>query len=145
MTPWTLAVAAAIALWAPAVRAHHSIFGVYDSSRQATLDGTVAEFQLINPHPFLFIDVADAAGAAQRWRLEMDNRHELTAIGVTASTFKRGDRVVVRGSLARSQPQSLYLLRLDRPADGFWYEQVGASPRIGPAAQDDRRSARPRR
>jgi hypothetical protein len=142
MTPWTLAVAAAIALCAPALRAHHSIYGVYDSSRQATLDGTVAEFQLINPHPFLFIDVADAAGAAQRWRLEMDNRNELTAIGVTANTFKRGERVVVRGSLARSQPQSLYLLRLDRASDGFWYEQVGASPRIGPAAQDDRRPAR---
>ena len=145
MTPWILAVAAAIALWAPAVRAHHSIFGVYDSSRQATLDGIVAEFQLINPHPFLFIDVADAAGAAQRWRLEMDNRFELTAIGVNASTFKRGDRVVVRGSLARSQPHNLYLLRLDRPADGFWYEQVGASPRIGPPAQDDRRPAGQRR
>jgi len=26
----------------------------------------------------------------------------------------------VKGSLARTQPQALYLLRLDRPADGFW-------------------------
>ena len=144
MTRWTLAVAVAIALCAPAARAHHSIYGVYDSSRQATLDGTVAEFQLINPHPFLFIDVADSTGAAQRWRLEMDNRYELTAIGVDATTFKRGDRVRVRGSLARSQPQSLYLLRLDRSSDGFWYEQVGMSPRIGSATQEERRPTRPR-
>ena len=60
----------------------------------------------------------------------MDNRSELAAIGVTAATFKPGDRVVVSGSLARRNRESLYLLRLDRPADGFWYEQVGSTPRI---------------
>lgn len=95
-----------------------------------TIEGTVAQFQLVNPHPFLFIDVKDAAGEAQRWRLEMDNRSELAAIGVTSNTFKPGDRVVVSGSLARTEAQRLYLLRLDRAADGFWYEQVGQSPKI---------------
>jgi len=144
MTRWTLALAATIALGTPSARAHHSIYSIYDRSRPATLEGTVAEFQLINPHPFLFIDVADASGAVQRWRLEMDNRTELADIGVTATTFKPGERVVVSGSLARSQPRSLYLLRLDRSADGFFYEQVGASPRIGRASAADRRPARPR-
>ena len=144
MTRWTLALAAAIAICAQPVRAHHSIYGIYDRSRPATLDGTVADFQLINPHPFLFIDVADSSGAAERWRLEMDNRIELAEIGVTAGTFKPGDRVVVTGSLARAQPRSLYLLRLDRSSDGFWYEQVGSSPRIGRAADAERRPARPR-
>jgi hypothetical protein len=146
MTRWTLALAAAIALGTPSARAHHSIYSIYDRTRPATLEGTVAEFQLINPHPFLFIDVAvaDAAGAAQRWRLEMDNRTELADVGVTAATFTPGDRVVVSGSLARSQPRSLYLLRLDRSSDGFWYEQVGSSPRIGRAAGADRRPARAR-
>ena len=60
----------------------------------------------------------------------LDRAHELVAIGITAATFTPGERVVVSGSLARSQQRSLYLLRLDRPADGFWYEQVGQSPRI---------------
>jgi hypothetical protein len=95
-----------------------------------TLGGVVAQFQLVNPHPFLFIDVNDSTGEAQRWRLEMDNRSELAAIGVTASTFRPGDRVVVTGSLARNEGQRMYLLRLDRAADGFWYEQVGQSPKI---------------
>ena len=125
-----LLFATAIAIGGVSTRAHHSISSVYDSGRQATIEGIVAQFQLINPHPFLFIDVTDRAGKAERWRLEMDNRSELVAIGVTANTLKPGDRVVVKGSLARTQPQALYLLRLDRPADGFWYEQVGSSPRI---------------
>ena len=103
-----------------------------------TIEGIVAQFQLVNPHPFLFIDVTDDSGTgkAQRWQLEMDNRSELAAIGVTANTFKPGDRVVVSGSLARTQAQSLYLLRLDRPLDGFWYEQIGQSPRIRTPARD---------
>jgi hypothetical protein len=122
--------AAALAISGRSTGAHHSISSVYDSSRQATIEGTVAQFQLINPHPFLIVDVTTRAGEVQRWRLEMDNRSELVEIGVTASTLKPGDRVVARGSLARTQPQALYLLRLDRPVDGFWYEQVGSSPRI---------------
>ena len=131
MPGWMLlSLAAVIAGSGVTAHGHHSISSVYDSARQATFEGTVAQFQLINPHPFLFVDVTDGAGNAQRWRLEMDNRSELVAIGVTASTLKPGDRVVVKGSLARTQPQALYLLRLDRPADGFWYEQVGNSPRI---------------
>ena len=132
--PAALAVALAFSLLAPALRAHHSIAALYDSTRRATLDGSVADFQLINPHPFLFIDVAGDAGV-ERWKLEMDNRSELAAIGVTASTFKRGERVVVSGSLSRTLGQTMYLLRLDRPADGFWYEQVGQSPKVGVAAR----------
>ena len=130
----TAVVVAALALCDLRLQAHHSIFQIYDSSRQATLEGVVADFQLVNPHPFLFIDVADEAGTPKRWQLEMDNRGELAAVGVTATTFKRGERVIVRGSLARRDAQSMYLLRLDRPADGFWYEQVGQSPRIRSSA-----------
>lgn len=126
----SLAAAAAIVAGSLSAAAHHSISSVYDGSRRVTIEGTVTEFQLINPHPFLFIDVVDVKGQVQQWRLEMDNRFELVAIGVTASTFKPGDKVIVSGSVARVQPQGLYVWRLDRPADGFRYEQVGSSPRI---------------
>jgi hypothetical protein len=130
MKPWAFLVATAIAVGGTATHAHHSISSVYDSSRQVTIEGIVAEFNLVNPHPFLFIDVKGRTGEAERWQLEMDNRRELVSIGVTPSTFKPGDLVVVTGSLARRSGQKLYLLRLDRRADGFWYEQVGPSPRI---------------
>ena len=126
-----LSLAIAIAVSSVAVQSHHSIAAVYDSNRQATMEGVVAQFQLINPHPFLLIDVSDPAGRVVQWRLEMDNRSELVDVGVTAKTFRPGDRVLFRGSLAKTQSRALYLLRLDRPADGFWYEQVGNSPKIG--------------
>ena len=116
-----------------AAQAHHSISAIYDSGRQVTIDGTVAEFHLVHPHPFLIVDVkeGDKVGEkARQWKGELDNLRELVEIGVTGRTFQPGDRVVIRGSAARAQTPGLYVLRLDRPADGFWYEQVGQSPRI---------------
>jgi hypothetical protein len=122
-----LALMAALA--AATAHAHHSISGVYDGSRQVTIDAVVIEFHFVNPHPFLTAEVKDGSSTAT-WRLEMDNRFELTAIGVTADAFKPGDRVIVSGSLGRRDPRALYIRRLERPADRFEYEQVGSSPRI---------------
>jgi hypothetical protein len=129
MSRWMAALSVSALACAGAVSAHHSIAGYYDEGRQVTLDGVVAQFQFVNPHPFLFVDVNDGNRAAQ-WRLEMDNRGELVAVGMTAETFRVGDRVVVTGSLGRTQAQTLYIRRLDRAADGFRYEQIGFSPRI---------------
>jgi len=105
---------------------HHSLAGVYDTSREIAMEGVVTEFRFANPHPFLMIDVQHEA-----WKLEMDNLSELVDVGVTKETFRAGDRVVVSGNRAREKSQqSLYVRKLDRPSDGFRYEQVGTSPRI---------------
>ena len=112
-----------------AASAHHSISAVYDSTRQQRIEGVVAEFQFVNPHPFVIVTV-DAGGGGERWRLEMDNRFELADVGMTSATLKPGDRVVVTGSLGRTEPRTLYIRQLDRPADGFRYEQVGSRPRV---------------
>ena len=110
--------------------AHHSIAGVYDNSQQARIEGLVAEFHFVNPHPYVVVDVLDSSGLPQPWRLELDNRFELVGVGMTTDTLKPGDRVIVTGSRARNGTRGIYVRRLDRPADGFRYEQVGASPRI---------------
>jgi hypothetical protein len=130
MARWILSLAVGIAGSGMAVLAHHSIAAVYDSSRKATVEGAVIRFQFINPHPILTIGVVDGGGRAQEWLLEMDNRSELAAVGMTAETLTPGDRVVVTGSLARAQANRIYISRLDRPADGFRYEQVGSRPRV---------------
>ena len=125
-----LLVAAGIGISVMAAYAHHSIAGVYDTNRQVTIEGTVAQFHFVNPHPFVTVDVKDGKGSAQQWRLEMDNLSELSEVGVTSGTLKPGDRVVVSGSPGKTQSQTLYIRKLDRPLDGFRYEQVGTSPRI---------------
>ena len=126
-----LPLAAALAILAAAPEAHHAIAAIYDSSKQMTLEGVVAEFQFISPHPIVVIEVVGRGGDKESWRLEMDNRGELSAVGMRADTLKKGDRVVVRGGVARDQSRALYIRRLERPADGFWYEQAGSSPKVG--------------
>jgi hypothetical protein len=124
-------VLVAAVLAAGGAEAHHSIGAVYDSAQQVTVEGVVTSFEFVNPHPFLVIAVG--ADDPESWRLEMDNRFELAAIGVTADTLKPGDVVIVSGSAGRAAPRSLYIRRLDRPADGFRYEQVGSRPRVNAA------------
>ena len=135
MQRWILAFAGAIAIPAMVVHAHHSIAAVYDTSRQVTVEGVVTAFRFVNPHPYLTMEVKDAGRDTQQWRLEIDNRSELVAIGVTRETWKSGDWIVVTGSPARHERQNLYVRRLDRPADGLRYEQVGSSPRIRPPSR----------
>ena len=105
--------------------AHHSISAVYDGTRQQRVEGIVADFQFVNPHPFVIVTVDNEV-----WRLEMDNRFELAGVGMTSETLRPGDRVVVSGSLGRTEPRTLYIRQLDRPSDGFRYEQVGSRPRV---------------
>lgn len=116
-------------LLAPPAHAHHSIAGMYDGDRTVRVDGTVVRFDFVNPHAFVTLDVRDAQGQTVRWRLEMDDRGEMSEIGMTAETLRPGDRLVVSGNPARRLANQLYIRRLDRPADGYAYEQVGTRPR----------------
>ena len=121
----------ASALLGAAAAAHHSISGMYDGAKQRTFEARVAEFQFVNPHPFVVVAAdPDATGTEQRFKLEMDNRHELVDIGISAETFKTGDRVVVTGSVSRTDPLNLYMWKLHRAADGLHYEQIGFEPHL---------------
>jgi len=111
------------------MHSHHSLSGVYDTSREIGVEGVVTQFQFINPHPFVVISV-EANRSKLEWRLELDNRSELLEIGMSSNTFRPGDRVNANGNPGRSESQILYVHRLDRPADGLLYEQIGTTPRI---------------
>ena len=70
--------------------------------------------------------MTNGTGVPEQWRGELDNRSELAEIGVRASTFQPGDRIVVKW---KRQPhaatESVRPQAIDRAADGFWHEQVG--------------------
>jgi hypothetical protein len=122
---------AALALGATVpVAAHHSIAGVYNSTQSVTIDGVVSEFRFVNPHPYVVVSV-ERNGRSESWKLELDNRYELADVGVKADTLRPGDGVVAVGSPARDGSHSMYAQRIDRHADGWWYEQVGSSPHVG--------------
>ena len=136
MATWPrLRFAVGLLLGALPAEAHHSISGAYHGNRTVRVEGVVVRFDFVNPHAFVTLDVREAEGAPERWRLEMDDRRELSDIGMTADTLKPGDRLVVSGNPARQAGQQLYIRRLDRPADGYAYEQVGNRPRLRSAGR----------
>ena len=124
-----LAVPLAGAILAGTARAHHSLSTAYDNTRRVTLDAIVREFHFVNPHPYVLVD-ATAGGAPASWKLELDNRGELIAAGMTAETLRPGDRLTVTGAPGRREATILYVRELNRPADGFHYEQFSSTPRI---------------
>ena len=117
-------------LGALTAEAHHSISGSYDTRRDVRVEGVVTQFQFVNPHAFITLEVPETGGATRQWRVELDDRGELSDIGMTAQTLRPGDRVIVAGSPARREANRMYLSRLDRPADGFSFEQVDGRPRL---------------
>ena len=72
--------------------AHHS-FAMFDRSRTDTVAGTVKEFELINPHGWLRIMVADANGIASEWPLELGGAGQLQRFGWTPDAVHPGDKV----------------------------------------------------
>jgi hypothetical protein len=103
---------------------------MYDTRRNVRVEGVITQFQFINPHAFLTVEVREPGGTPRQWQIELDDRGELGEIGMTAQTLRPGDHVVVTGSPARRDANRLYLGRLDRPADGYSFEQINGRPRL---------------
>jgi hypothetical protein len=74
--------------------AHHS-FAMFDQTRQLALHGTVQEFQWTNPHSWIFLDVADAAGKSATWQIELNSPNNLKRQGWKSDALKAGDKVTV--------------------------------------------------
>ena len=71
----------------------------------------------------------------------MDNRFELAGHrhDERDAEARRPRRRV--GQPRANRPRTLYIRQLDRPADGFRYEQVGSRPRVNTALPDGGRQA----
>jgi Family of unknown function (DUF6152) len=96
-----VAVVVALGLSVP-VFAHHGDAGRYDESL-VTLNGSVVELQMINPHSIIVIDVPGADGKNTRWQAEMGGPNALArGFGWTKNTLKPGDKITVIGRRVKS-------------------------------------------
>jgi Family of unknown function (DUF6152) len=106
----TFAIAAiCLALVGTAV-AHHGTAN-YDMTKVVTVKGTVADFQFINPHVEIFIDVKDDKGNVQKWQAETNSPNLLHRAGWTKDSVKRGDVITVSGNRAKDGSN---VMRLDK-------------------------------
>ena len=119
-----LGAAVVLLLIAGPMFAHHGA-AAYDTSQNTTLKGTVVEFDFINPHCQLFINVADESGALVKWDGEFTNPGTLHRRGWTKDMFKPGDQITMIGNRAKNGANVLRVLKLEM-ADGKVITALGA-------------------
>jgi len=114
-----LLVLAIVAAWASgaAAYAHHSFAGTYREGEVMTIEGTVAEFMIRNPHSFISVEVAGEDGSVARWGGEWGGVTQLSQGGVDRFTLKVGDKIVIEGAPPRdSLDRKILVRRVIRPA-----------------------------
>jgi hypothetical protein len=107
--------------------AHHSFNAVYDVSREVTIEGKLVQFLFRNPHSWVHVEVTTPAGEVQRWAIEWGGSGQLAGQGVTRTTLKVGDTVVVSGDPSRTAGDyKMKMNSLRRTSDGFgWGQRPG--------------------
>jgi hypothetical protein len=116
--------AVAVILFAGPIFAHHGA-AAYDTSENTTLKGTVVEFDFINPHCQLFINVTDDSGKVVKWDGEFTNPGTLHRRGWTKEMFKPGDQITMIGNRAKNGANVLRVLKLEM-SDGKVITALGA-------------------
>ena len=105
--------------------AHHGTAGE-DTSKVVTVKGTVTDFQFINPHTQIYVDVKDEQGNVQNWNGELSNALVLHRAGWNSKIIKPGDQVTLNGYQAKKKTNFLRLTTVVL-ADG---KQLEAFPRL---------------
>jgi hypothetical protein len=84
----------ATAFAADVTQAHHSL-AMFDQGHPIEIAGTVLEFRYTSPHTFILLDVEDPDGESTVWSLEGLSPSLLSRVGVSATTIKPGDELVL--------------------------------------------------
>jgi hypothetical protein len=88
-------------LSASTARAHHGDAGRY-IEQVVTLDGTVVELQMTNPHAHIVFDVTEG-GKTTRWQAELGGPQQLIRnFGWTPNTIKPGMKITLTGRRLKS-------------------------------------------
>ena len=89
---------------APYAGAHHSAAAHFDVSKTITVEGTITEFQYVDPHSYVFFNVVNPDGGKPiAWRCEIEARTALGRRGWTKTTLAPGQKMTFKGYPARRE------------------------------------------
>jgi hypothetical protein len=88
------------------VLAHHGVAN-YDSTKVVSVKGAVTDFQFINPHVLISLDVKNDKGDAEKWAGEAQSPAMLVRYGWNKDLLKVG--MIVTASGYRSKDGSSFL------------------------------------
>ncbi len=83
-------------------RAHHSFAAEFDISKPVELKGVLTKMEWVNPHGWIYIDVAEPDGKVVNWAIEAGGPTALLRRGLRKTDFPAGIEVTVKGYKAKS-------------------------------------------
>jgi hypothetical protein len=99
----------------PSSFGHHGSNVVYDLTQSITVTGTVTDFQFVNPHALIFLEVGEEGGEVVKWLAGLPSASGLGAReGWTRATLGPGDRITITGAPARGGAPSLWVEQIVR-------------------------------
>jgi Family of unknown function (DUF6152) len=113
--------------------AHHSFAAAFDMNKPVTVQGTIVQVRLENPHSWFFLDVKNPDGKVVRWAFEAGTPSGMVRNGFKPGIIKKGVEVTIKGFHAKDPSQNSGMLRELVMADGTVYGMFGSQQ--GPAAQ----------
>jgi hypothetical protein len=97
--------------------AHHGEAN-YDTEKVVSVKGTVTNFQFINPHVQIFLDVKNDKGEIEQWIGEARSPSMLVRLGAwDKSTLKSGDVITATGHPTKNGSKVLRLQKIVLPDD----------------------------
>jgi len=111
---------------AAAALAHHSFAAAFDMNKPITVQGTIVQVRLENPHSWFFIDVKDPSGKVERWQFEAGTPSGMIRNGFKPGIIKQGVEVTIKGFHAKDPSQKMGMLRELILADGTTYGMFGS-------------------
>jgi hypothetical protein len=118
---------------AAAALAHHSFAAAFDMNKPVTVQGTIVQVRLENPHSWFFLDVKNASGQVERWAFEAGTPSGMIRNGFKPGVIKQGVEVTIKGFHAKDPTQNMGMLRELVMPDGTVYGMFGSQQ--GPAAK----------
>jgi hypothetical protein len=128
-----LACTAVLLTAAGQASAHHSFAAAFDMNSPITVQGTIVQVRLENPHSWFFLDVKEPSGKVERWAFEAGTPSGMIRNGFNQKIIKAGTEVTIKGFRARDASQKAGMLRELITSDGKVYGLFGSQQ--GPGAQ----------
>ena len=108
-------VATALVIASIPVAAHHSLNAGFDETKIVTLKGLVSKVEWVNPHVYLYVDVADESGKTATWQVETFPPNTLRRAGLTRDKLGYGQIVTVTGYAAKNGANVTFLRQIMFP------------------------------